>query len=104
MNTTQIFNMKYLITESQLDKAYSKYLDHIFDGVHMDPLKSYFRYKVYSTDEMRAFTYSVLSKDVMFLKCLLRSLKICLLTWIRRKHWRSLVNGLNINLVTPLEM
>ena len=64
MNTTQTFNMKYLITESQLDKAYSKYLDHIFDGVHMDPLKSYFRYKVYSTDEMRAFTYSVLSKDV----------------------------------------
>ncbi len=64
MNTTQIFNMIYLITESQLDKAYSKYLDHVFHGVHMDPLKSDDTYKVYSTDEIRAFTYSTRSKDV----------------------------------------
>jgi hypothetical protein len=56
--------MKYIITESQLNKAYFKYLDYIFDGIHLDPLKSYFRYKVYSTDELRAFTYSVMSKDV----------------------------------------
>jgi len=56
--------MKYLITESQLDKAYIKYLDYVFHGVHMDPLKSDDTYKVYSTDEIRAFTYSTRSKDV----------------------------------------
>jgi hypothetical protein len=56
--------MKYLITESQLDKAYSKYLDYVFHGIHMDPLKSDDTYKVYSTDEIRAFTYSTRSKDV----------------------------------------
>ncbi len=67
--------MKYLITESQLNKAYFKYLDHIFDSIHMDPLKSYFRYKVYSTDEMRAFTYSVMSKDVYIFEMFVEEFK-----------------------------
>jgi hypothetical protein len=55
--------MKYIITESQLNKAYFKYLDYIFDGIHLNRLKSDDTYKVYSTDELRAFTYGGRTKD-----------------------------------------
>ena len=67
--------MKYLITESQLDKAYSKYLDHVFHGVHMDPLKSDDTYKVYSTDELRAFTYGGRTKDVYIFEMFVEEFK-----------------------------
>ena len=56
--------MKYIITESQLNKAYFKYLDYIFDGVELDTSMSDDRYKVYSTDDNRAFTYGERTKDV----------------------------------------
>jgi hypothetical protein len=56
--------MKYIITESQLNKAYFKYLDYIFDGIELDSSKSDDRYKVYSTDDNRAFTYGGRTKDV----------------------------------------
>jgi len=56
--------MKYIITESQLNKAYFKYLDYIFDGIELDTSMSDDRYKVYSTDDNRAFTYGERTKDV----------------------------------------
>jgi hypothetical protein len=59
-----LYNMKYIITESQLNKAYFKYLDYIFDGVELDTSMSDDRYKVYSTDDNRAFTYGERTKDV----------------------------------------
>ena len=62
--------MKYIITESQLNKAYFKYLDYIFDGIHLNRLKSDDTYKVYSTDELRAFTYGGRTKDVYIFEML----------------------------------
>jgi len=67
--------MKYIITESQLNKAYFKYLDYIFDGIHLDPLKSDGTYKVYSTDELRAFTYGGRTKDVYIFEMFVEEFK-----------------------------
>ena len=67
--------MKYIITESQLNKAYFKYLDYIFDGIHLDPSKSDGTYKVYSTDELRAFTYGGRTKDVYIFEMFVEEFK-----------------------------
>jgi hypothetical protein len=67
--------MKYLITESQLNKAYFKYLDYIFDGIHLNRLKSDDTYKVYSTDELRAFTYGGRTQDVYIFEMFVEEFK-----------------------------
>ena len=67
--------MKYIITESQLNKAYFKYLDYIFDGIHLNRLKSDDTYKVYSTDELRAFTYGGRTKDVYIFEMFVEEFK-----------------------------
>ncbi len=64
MNTTQIFNMKYLITESQLDKAYFKYLDYLMNDIELNETIFDEKYKVYYTNGIRTFTYSIRTKDV----------------------------------------
>ena len=60
--------MKIIITESQLNRAYFKYLNYILDGIKYNISKSDSEYRVYYIDDVRTFTYSVRSEDVYFFK------------------------------------
>jgi len=60
--------MKIIITESQLNRAYFKYLNYILDGIKFNISKSESGYRVYYIDDVRTFTYSERSEDVYFFK------------------------------------
>jgi hypothetical protein len=60
--------MKIIITESQLNKAYFKYINYILDGIEFNLSKSKSGYRVYYIGDVRTFTYSERSEDVYFFK------------------------------------
>ncbi len=50
--------MKIIITESQLNRAYFKYLNYILDGIKYNISKSDSGYRVYYIDDVRTFSTS----------------------------------------------